>query len=125
MNWKCDLYCYEDASGGWTTHVAANRRKEPPPDWDFLGDCPADEIGRKVWIDKLLENHQRSMEWLETHPDLVRIELPYAGESFNDRTLDDFEARLHELRQLGYVFPDDIFETIAWERAHPEGEVEW
>ena len=30
-NFKCDLYCYEDVNGGFTTHVASNRPSPPYP----------------------------------------------------------------------------------------------
>ena len=40
---------------------------------------------------------------------------PNDGESFCDLSLEDFRDRLTELKQAGYQFPEDIFETISEE----------
>lgn len=50
------------------------------------------------------------------------LELPYAGRAFIEDTLEDFEARLIELRALGYVFPDYVFDAISDERKSDDGE---
>jgi len=44
-DFQCDLYCYGDCSGGFTTHVACNKVifKEPLPE-------PAKELFSKEWL---------------------------------------------------------------------------
>lgn len=96
-NFTCDLYCYEDCSGGWTTHVAARRRTPEYtelPDWTKVDAAELDEWGAKSFVD---------------------IGLPHDGESFNDPTLEDFLARVTSLRDMGYVVPDRVIENIKQE----------
>lgn len=40
------------------------------------------------------------------------IGLPCDGESYSDDTLEEFKARLLELRRVGYIFPDGVLEDI-------------
>lgn len=40
------------------------------------------------------------------------IDLPHAGESFEDSSLEAFKARLLYLRSIGYRFPDCVLERI-------------
>lgn len=83
-SFRCDLYCYQDTSGGWTTHVAL----------------------------------YRDPEGLLTDPVYkVLIDLPYAGERFNDGTRVAFKERLLMLREVGYRFPDWVLATIDEEIA--------
>jgi len=111
MDWTCDLYCYEDVAGGWTTHVAGRRR---------VGDIPSDRVNDfcegKISGEEFMRLHQEQMRVLETLP-LVDIELPHAGETFSDPSLEDFRERLVGLRSLGYRFPDHVFESIDEEIA--------
>lgn len=44
-------------------------------------------------------------------------ELPHAGEYFKEPTIQDFQARMIALRDLGYDIPDYVFEQIAEEVA--------
>lgn len=105
-DWKCDLYCYEDAGGGWTTHVAGRRRiGEVPPDfWDKF-------VAQEITPKEYTKLHNEQMEVLSTLP-FEDITLPHAGETFNDPTLGAFKARLVHLRSLGYHFPDYVLDTI-------------
>ena len=102
MDWRCDLYCYYDCAGGITTHVAGRR---------LVGDIPEvpsisnKSVSTKQW----LKLHKKQMNWLETAK-RVDIDLPYDGESFNDPDLESFKARLTELREIGYNFPDYLFD---------------
>jgi len=84
-DWNCDLYCYEDARGGWTTHVAENRYKYPL---------------------------KANTEFRHLEKNLVKIDLPHAGETFNDPTLKAFRQRLVTLREIGYIFPDGVFQEV-------------
>ena len=112
MNWMCDLYCYEDVNGGWTTHVASSRRmREPRPNDDRTmmlmakGRISPEQFGKR---------HEMTMADLERIP-LEPIGLPYDGEEFNDATLEAFHSRLHMLRKAGYRFPDYVLEDVAEE----------
>lgn len=110
-NWKCDLYCYEDVSGGWTTHVAGRRRVGEIPD-----DRREDFFARRISAEEFFHLHNRQMEVLGTLP-MEDIDLPHAGETFHDGSLQEFKDRLLMLRKIGYHFPDyvltDIDEEIA------------
>ena len=105
-DWLCDLYCYEDVSGGWTTHVAGNR---------VVGEIPKAPMSMlQEEPDEWMIAHKNQMSFLETAK-RKEIDLPHAGESFNDATLEDFLARLLELREVGYRFPDSVLETVKEE----------
>jgi hypothetical protein len=106
MNWRCDLYCYEDVSGGWTTHVAGRRRVGEIPDDRF-----ADFVAKKITVEEYMALHRAQMDALEK-TQLVDIDLPHAGETFSDPTLEAFKDRLLYLRGVGYVFPDHVLEEI-------------
>ena len=105
MNWMCDVYCYADVGGGWTTHVASRRRaREPQPAYpDLLGDYEG-------W-DRRYKQH---MADLETIP-LEDIGLPHDGESYNDSSLEAFRDRLIGLRDAGYNVPEYVFDEISEE----------
>lgn len=111
LNWMCDVYCYEDVSGGWITHVAGNRRiREPVPgDADITTSTP----------EKWAEAHQQTMVDLENIP-LEPIGLAHDGETFNDPTLESFRDRLHMLREAEYIVPDYVFEEIKEEMSSSE-----
>jgi hypothetical protein len=117
MNWTCDLYCYADMTGGWTTHVAPRRRIDAVPD-----DRQEDFIGHKISIAEYTQLHRQQMIALQRIP-FEPLRLPHAGETFHDSTLAEFKRRLLELRQLGYRFPDDVIDQIDAELAE-EVEVE-
>ena len=96
-NFRCDLYCYADVSGGYTTHVAG-RRHGPEytemPEFDKTDPHCLDEWYAKSFVD---------------------IGLPHDGKSFNDPTLEDFLARVTSLRDMGYIVPDRAIENIKVE----------
>lgn len=104
-NWKCDLYCYEDVSGGITTHVAGNR---------IVGDIPKVpfilNVDNKTW----LKAHRKQMRFLGKAK-RESIGLPYDGETFNDPDYESFLKRLFHLREAGYNFPDCVIEEVSME----------
>lgn len=106
-DWKCDLYCYEDFMGGWTTHVAGRKAIGVPKELPFPYGRPEDKQAIQNWV----KSHQEVMEYLKT-AEYRTITLPHAGETFNDATLGDFKARLLQLRWLGYNFPDYVLEAV-------------
>src|SRR5262249_18121889 len=106
MNWTCDLYCYADIAGGWTTHVAPRRRIEAVPEAG-----QEDFSARKISRDEYTHLPRQQMIALERIPS-EPLRLPHAGETFHDSSLAEFKHRLLELRQLGYRFPDEVMDQI-------------
>lgn len=104
-DFRCDLYCYEDVHGGYTTHVAAVRvvYKDPLPPIVSIDDPVA-------W----LARHER-VKKLHSKASLVDITLPNAGESFHDATVEGFLDRLRYLRDIGYRFPSEVIEAVEGE----------
>ena len=110
-NWTCDLYCYADASGGYTTHVAGRRLVEAAPRADF----PRGDTTDADW-EAFAVAHEAQMEWLNT-AERKDIGGPYDGESFNDPDLASFLARVTMLRDAGYNVPEYVFDAINDEMA--------
>jgi hypothetical protein len=117
MNWACDLYCYADITGGWTTHVAHRRRVDAVPE-----DRQADFNAGRISLAEYTQLHRQQMIALARIP-FEPLRLPHAGETFHDSTLVEFKARLLELRKLGYRFPDEVIDQIDTELSE-EAEVE-
>lgn len=110
-DWRCDLYCYEHVDGGWTTHVAVRKPIDVPRELPFpVG--TEDKAAVQAWVD----SHNAVMKYLET-AEYRNIELPHAGKTFNDPTLEAFKERLLYLRGLGYHFPDYVLEEVDEEIA--------
>jgi len=103
-NWRCDLYCYGDVSGGITTHVAGNR---------LVGDIPEAPLSliMEGKNKEFLKAHKKQMAFLKTAK-REPIGLPYDGEPFNDPDYASFLVRLMELREVGYKFPDYVIELV-------------
>jgi hypothetical protein len=102
-DYRCDLYCYEDVSVGWTTHVAARR---------VVGDIP------KLVFEKLesdpgafAASYEAQAKFLDT-AEYADIGGPFDGESFNDSTLRAFRERIVRLRAAGYHCPDSVLDEI-------------
>jgi len=111
MNWTCDLYCYADITGGWTTHVAPRRRVDAVPE-----DRQEDFMAGRISLAEREHLHRQQMTALEQIP-FEPLRLPHAGETFHDSTLAEFKRRLLELRELGYRFPDEMIDQIDTELA--------
>jgi len=104
-NWKCDLYCYADTSGGYTTHVAARKRIGPIPEMpDIL----------KVSADDWLKGYRAQAQALDESK-LKPIGLSEDGKIFNDPDLESFLERVKWLKGLGYNVPDYVIEDIQEE----------
>lgn len=102
----CDLYCYESELG-FETHVASLRSiyTEPLPPPVSFDDADAYCERWRIVMDML--------DRAERKP----IGLPYDGQSFYDDNLEDFLARLRELKAVGYQFPDYVIESVEQEIA--------
>lgn len=105
-NWKCHLYCYEDVSGGWTTHIAGRKRIGTIPD-----DRMDDFMLGKITAEEFAKLHKVQMDALGELP-FEDITLPHAGETFNDGSLEGFRDRLLSLRSIGYHSPDHVLEDV-------------
>lgn len=112
-NWKSDIYCYADASGGWTIHLAVYRRVGEVPDDKF-----EDFIDGKIDAQAYADLHKAQMEALKLLP-MVPITLPYAGESFNVPSAGEAAEKLIELKELGYFVPQFAIDSLFEEAAEP------
>lgn len=105
-NFSCDIYAYEDCHGGWTIHVAGNRH---------IGDCPKIEWNRldrgEISGEEFAAQAKAQYDWLETC-ERREIDLPHAGDTFHEPTIEAFKKRLLELRAIGYHFPDEVLTTV-------------
>lgn len=108
-NFNCDLYIYEDVSGGFTTHVASNRLRK----WTKLF----------YWItDRRLKFENYTTRWRRfylfklpiflTHK---KIDGLFDGRQFNDSTILDLLVRVVELKMYGYKIPKEAYDKIAEE----------
>lgn len=110
-DFKCDLYCYE-SNKGYSIHVAMRRSvpKEPlpaPMDLPPKG-APTEEF--QAYADRFNE-----MLRIVGEADYEEITLPYAGETFELDTLEDFIFHLEMLKDLEYRFPDYVLEIAKEE----------
>ncbi len=111
-DFQCDVYVYEDSWGGWTTHVASTRYVlagplPPPAVFD-----PDDDTSWEAWLSR----HQQVQRMVD-QADRVKIDLPHAGETFNDDTPAGCADRLEMLLGLGYVVPQDVIDELRQEAA--------
>jgi hypothetical protein len=109
-DWRCDVYCYASVSGAWVTHVATNRHVGELP---HVNSWPRFLAG-ELTAQEFCVLHAEQMRFLETAP-RVRIELPHAGETFDDAGPAEMHERLTQLRALGYHVPGYVFAELAAE----------
>lgn len=128
MNFKCDLYIYETVGGlvgndgDFIIHVAGNRVIDETPDeraaWSKFVSAAADNTSPEYVAsrDAYFSAHKSLMDFLET-AEREDIELPYAGATIVMKDREALITKLLELRALGYVFPDVVFERLEEEMA--------
>lgn len=105
---QCDVYVYEDVMGGFTTHVAGNRKT-----------LSKDQIQEPVSFDAnnieafmaRQENVRELLEKIERKP----IGLEYDGESFNDDDAESCANRLIMLKECGYNVPQYAIDALLEE----------
>jgi len=108
-NYRCDLYCYADVAGGWTTHVAKKRHDGEVPSLDL-------ELLVTGKVEEFLAQYEaqhKALEVVQYSP----IGLPHDGETFRDFSLSEFRERLVGLRAVGYRFPEHVLEIVDTEIA--------
>jgi len=106
-SWRCEVYCYEDCSGGFTTHVAGNR---------IVGDVPQDlpwpsKVMSESEVEQWMVRHNEQMAFLDTC-ERKPIGLPHDGDSFNDPDEESMLARLIGLQALGYHVPQYVIDGL-------------
>ena len=104
-NFQCDMYCYPTASGDYTLHIAATRYPEPSPPWPHKD------------TEELWQEYTTAIEaWRKNGlTNMVKIDLPHAGETRRYKTLIDLRADLILFKGMGYRIPDSAFEHIDQE----------
>lgn len=110
--YNCDVYVYEDVSGGYTCHVAGLRivnLNEAPENPSHYFDI---ENKDDAWQNEYMSKHRDYMNWLREKAIREPIGLPYDGKSFNVDTAEDMADRLIELKQLGYTVPEYAIESL-------------
>jgi hypothetical protein len=137
MNWRCDVYVYEDCAGGWTTHVAGRRRPiQPIPDLPLhklprFGGKWCKEARRVVYPDRIRalcaklvfrfaafwhnKVHMKSLDLIPLRP----IGLPHDGQHFSSDTAGECAELLLMLRGIGYTVPDYAIEALQEEASQP------
>ena len=103
-DWKCDIYAYESGEG-YVIHVAGRKR---------VGDIPTVPNILETEPEEWGEAYRKQLRALEAIP-LVDIDLPFAGETFVEPTLQSFHDRMMELRRTGYHIPDYVMFGIQEE----------
>lgn len=112
-NFRCELYCYSNVYGGYTTHVAGNKIITPviPP-------LPLSFIKKGSKLRSWLWTKIYNLHLFTVRFGLRRnIGLPFDRQSFDDETLEGFRDRLIHLREVGYRFPDYVLEVVNEEIA--------
>jgi hypothetical protein len=100
MQFRCDVYAYDDMSGGVTVHVATQWCPVPSPEIPWCGDALAWLWYRKAW-----------KQWQEL-PYLPH-QRRYAGEMRSGLSYREAAAWLEELRGLGYRVPQSAINELS------------
>ena len=116
-DFQCDIYVYADCTGGYTTHIAANRRifKEPLP-----AEIPFTKENADAW----LERHRRVMVMV-SEASFEEIKLPLAGTHHYNLNVEDCANFLRKLKDLGYQFDADEVIAAIIEDGENEGDGEF
>jgi len=116
MDFGCDIYAFEHVGGWWQIYVAGNRVVGDIPKTPAVPPPGATEAEKLAWATAYVETSRMQSQFLKT-AEREDITLPHAGEAFQCPTIEDFRAKMLELRELGYVFPDAVFDEIDEELA--------
>jgi len=108
MDGLCDVYAYE-SDEGYQVHLSSKRIMGPQPYVPYL------EFSKdQVTSEEFFEAYQLYMKALENSA-YVNNNLPYGMESCCCESLEHFLSKMLELREVGYLFPDYVIETIIEE----------
>lgn len=114
---QCDVYVYEDCSGGWTTHVAGRRSKWKSPKFPWRAH------GKWYWSVVWRWYSVRNRLWSRFRT-LHDIGLKYDGDSFNHDTPSECAEHLIHLRVTGYNVPQYAIESLFEEQVELETSTE-
>lgn len=117
--WRSDVYVYDNAStGGWTTHVAANRYAidydalGPPVPYPTPEQTQAESPEFTAWVQRY-----KALQDAVHHADRVPIDAHCAGQTYTDDSPGACAVRLMGLRDLGYRVPQSALDRLAEEQA--------
>lgn len=110
-DFQCNVYCYADEMGGYTTHVAVNC---PVLDGTLPPRVPFD----KDHVDAWFLRHKAAMAWVKKAARLP-IGLPHDGACFNDPDAASAVGRLQMLKAAGYNVPQSAIDAL-FEEANDE-----
>lgn len=108
-DYQCDVYCYEDVSGGFTTMVANNR---PVLNIELLPVVPCDDAHKEAWIAR----YNAVNAWVDG-AERRKIGLPHDGENFHDPDAESAANRLQMLKDMGYNVPQYAIDALRAETA--------
>lgn len=116
-DFHCDLYVYAYTGGGYICEVAKYRvvGDVPPLYW------PAD--GSNEEVEKAISAYEAQMAFMRS-AQRTPINLPHAGAHFHIATAQELFDRLLFLKDLGYNFPQQVFDAVLAER-QVEGLLDW
>ncbi len=124
-DWQCDVYVYEDASGGWTCHVA-NRRHvfddTYPGEFGFprlVQGSPGYHLAWQGWF----ANHSACHRWMDKHMDdesrwldLSQVSPKYAGTHHNLGSPGDMALLLVAMKADGLLVPQYAIDALVEEQ---------
>jgi len=115
-NGYCDVYVYEDVSGGWTTHVAGKRRPPGRPD-GYLAIIEA-QFRDEGELDTgaCVKAQKQQGKWDEEN-ELIDISHPEAGASFNHPEPGECAANLERLKAEGFQVPQYAIDGLREDQA--------
>lgn len=118
-NGYCDVYVYEDVSGGWTTHVAGARPPEGAPQSAMdamLGEIQKGEKDSEKLSAIYKKHDAKRQAWNDLNPNKV-IKHELAGKSFNHQSPGECADHLKFLKDAGFVVPNYAIKALQEEQA--------
>ena len=106
-DYQCDVYCYADCGGGYTTHVASAR-------YVFKSPLPAPVPFDKGHVTEWMERHNEVSQMLRI-AEVKPIGLEYDGKTFNDATAQEAAETLAMLKDAGYNVPQYVIDAFEEE----------
>ncbi len=104
-NFKCDVYVYEDISGGYTIHIATSK---------IIGNAPELPNITKVSSNEYFKAYKAQMKFMDTVK-RKKIGLPQDGKTFNVATTKECADKLLELKAIGYSVPQYAIDSLIEE----------
>lgn len=109
---KSDLYVYEHVGGYWAIHVAGSR---------YVGDVPTlaypTDAKDPAQVEAFKASYDAQRKFFDAGAATALINLPHAGETFQEPTPGACADRIEELVALGYHVPAGVVEELRAEQA--------